>query len=881
MSWTFWRRREEELEDEVESHLRMAIEDRVARGEAPRQAEQAARRDFGNVALVNEVTRDNWAWTWLERLLQDVRYGVRMLAKAPAYTAIAMLTLGLGIGLNTALFSVIKGVLLNPLPFPHADELVGIHENKANFEGGSLSYPNFLDWQKDNHTFTAMAIARAYAFSLTGLGDAEQVNAEFVSSDFFPLLGVTPIMGRTFAPGEDRVGGAPIALVSEGFWRRKLGSTPKVIGKSMRLDSRNFTVVGVIPASFHLRIPGFREREIYVPVGQWTNSLLQSRGAGLGIHGVGRLKAGVTLAQAQADMDAVTRNLAAAFPNEDKGITANLVPLKQQIIGGVKPLLLVLFAAVGCVLLIACVNVANLLLARSSGRMREFAVRAALGASRMRVIRQLLTESCLIALAGGSVGFLLAVWGTRAALNVLPVALPRSENIGIDGQILMFTTAISVLSGILFGLVPAIKTSRTNLHDTLKEGGRGGSGVRHRAHGTLVVVETALALVLLVGAGLMIRSLSQLWKVDPGFESHNVLTFGVSLPPSMVNASPTAIRAAYREFDHKMRSIPGVHSVSQTWGAVPLSSDDEQLFWIDGQPKPASDNEMNWAIDYIVEPQYLAVMGIPLKRGRFLAEQDDEHAPHVVVVDEIFAQKYFPHEDPLGKRIHIKDNEEAAEVVGVVEHVRQWGLDADDAQSLRAQIYIPCMQMSDKFLAMASSGSQVMIRSEGAAHGLLTAIRQTSRQMSSEQVIFGTQSMDEIISDSLATRRFSMILLGAFAGLALALASVGIYGVISYLVGQRTHEIGIRMALGAERRDVLRLVVGQGGKMAGLGIVIGSIAAVGLMPLLSSFLFEVKPTDPATFLVVGGLLGMIALLACYLPARRATRIDPMVALRYE
>jgi predicted permease len=620
---------------------------------------------------------------------------------------------------------------------------------------------------------------------------------------------------------------------------------------------------------------------VYVPIGQWTNSLLLNRGAGLGIHGVGRLKPNVSLAQAQADMDTVTRNLAAAYPNDDKGISADLVPLKQQIVGDVKPHLILMLAAVGCVLLIAGVNVATLLLARSRGRMREFAIRAALGASRTRIIRQLLTESCLLALAGGCLGFLIAAWGTRVSIGMLPAGLPRAKNIGIDGSVLMFTSAVSVLSGILFGLVPALKTSRTDLQETLNQGGRGGSGIQHRAQGALVVIETALALVLLIGAGLLIRSLTQLWKVDPGFDPANVITFGISLPPSMLQASPERVRAAFRELDNKLLGIPGVRAVSQTWGAVPLSGDDEQLFWIDGHQKPASDNEMNWAIDYIVEPQYLAVMGIPLKQGRFFSEEDNENAPRVIVVDEVFAKKYFPGEYPVGKRIRIKGTETAAEIIGVVGHVRQWGLDADDTQSLRAQIYIPCMQMSDSFLAMVPSGSQVMVRGEGTVSGLFGAIRETSRQMSSEQVIFSTQSMPAIISDSLAARRFSMILLGIFSALALVLATVGIYGVISHLVGQRTHEIGVRMALGAQHCDVLRLVLGQGARMASLGILIGCAAALALAPLMNNFLFDVKPTDPVTFLSVAGLIGVVALLACYLPARRAMRIDPLMALREE
>lgn len=877
MRLPLWRRRQdEELDEELRSHLQMATRDRMDRGETRDQAEISARRELGNVSLVKEVTRDTWGWTSLERLMQDLRYGLRMLVRSPGYTAIAILTLALGIGANTALFSVINGVLLNPLPLPEPNQLVTLHESKPNFDRGSISYPNFLDWQRENHTFSSMAIARAYAFSLTGMGEAEQVNGEFLSSDFFPLLGVKPVIGRTFAPGEDRVGAGPIALISAGLWQRKFGGTPDVLGKNMMLDARDYTIIGVIPASFHLAIPGFRDREVYVPIGQWTNNLLLTRGAGLGIHGIGRLQPGVSIDQAQADMDGVTRNLAAAYPDADKGIGAKLVPLKQQMVGEVRPFLLVLLGAVGCVLLIACVNVANLLLARSIGRAREFAIRAALGASRARVVRQLLTESVLLALAGGLLGLLLAAWGTHAALRLLPAALPRAEEIGLDAHVLIFTTAISLLAGILFGLAPALKVSQPNLHETLKEGGRGASGTRHRTQGVFVVVETALALVLLIGAGLMIRSLVELWNVDPGFNPHNVLSFGLSLPPSLAKASPDAIRAAFREFDAKIAAIPGVRAVSQTWGALPLSGDDENLFWFEGQPKPASENDMNWAIDYIVEPDYLTVMGIPLQRGRFFTSQDNERSPRVVVVDDVFAAKYFPNQDPIGKRIHMANGDYPAEIVGVVGHVKQWGLDSDDTQPLRAQFYLACMQMPDDFM-----GAGVVVRSDETTTGLFDSIRHTSSQMSSQQVIFGAQTMNEIISDSLAARRFSMILLGTFAALALLLASVGIYGVISYLVGQRTHEIGLRMALGAQRGDILRLVLGQGGRMAGIGIVIGFAAALGLTRLMTNLLFGVKPTDPLTFAAVAMLLCGVALAACYVPARRAMRVDPMVALRYE
>jgi len=816
----------------------------------------------------------------METLFQDVRYALRQFHKSPGFTAVAVVTLALGIGANTVIFSVVNGVLLSPLPFPKPDQLVTLHENKPNFEGGSLSYPNFRDWQKDNHTFSSMAIARNYAFSLTGAGEAEQVNGEFVSSEFFPVLSVSPVIGRLFAQGEDEPGAGPVALISAGLWRRKFSSTSDILGRSITLDARNYTIAGVIPANFHLTIPGFREGDVYVPIGQWNNPLLLKRGAGLGIHGLGRLKPGVSVEHARADMETVTRNLAAAFPDADKGITAKLVPLKQQMVGSVKSFLTVLLAAVGFVLLIACANVGNLLLARSTARAREFAVRAALGASRSRVVRQLLTESTFLALIGGVLGVLLSVWGTRAALGVLPDALPRAEKIGLDLHVLIFAAVISLLAGVFFGLTPALKISQPNLHERLKEAGRGARGSRHRMQGVFVVTEIALAVVLLIGAGLSIRSLMRLWSIDPGFNPHNVLTFGLSLPPSMVNAKPEAIRTAFREFDRKVASIPGVHGVSQVWGALPFSFDDENLFLLEGQPKPANENDMNWAIDYIVEPDYLQAMGIPLRRGRFFTDQDNERSPLVVVVDEVFVQKYFPQQDPIGRRIQINQFNQLAEIVGVVGHVRQWGLDADDRQTLRSELYIPCMQMPNDFIAMAPSGSSVVIRADHPA-GLSDAVRRTSAEMSSQQVIFGTQTMDSLISQSLASRQFSMILLAVFASLALLLASLGIYGVISYVVAQRVPEIGLRMALGARPLDILRLILGSGGKLAVAGVVAGLGAALGLTRLIANLLYGVSTADPMTFAGVAVLLLFVAIAACYIPARRAAKVDPMVALRYE
>jgi predicted permease len=884
-----WNKREL-LDEEMQSHLQMAARERVDRGEPATQARQSARREFGNVGLVREITRDQWGWLWLEELLQDLRYGARMLRKNPAFTAIAVLTLALGIGANTAIFSVVNGVLLNPLPFPHAEQLVTLHESKPNFEYGSISYPNFRDWQKDNRTFSAVAISRGYAFSFTGLGEAEQVRGRFISSDFFNVLGVNPLLGRNFAPGEDEIGSAPIALLGEGFWKRKFGSSPSALGKSITLDGRDYTLVGVIPATFDLLLKSFRPADVYVPVGQWNNPLLRKRGAGLGIHGVGRLKPGVSIEQARNDMAQVSQNLASAYPDDDKGIGAALLPLKEDMVGDVQPFLLVLLAAVGFVLLIACVNVANLLLARSTGRTREFAIRVALGAGNARLIRQFITESTLLAVAGGALGLVLAGWGMQAALGRLPAALPRSAAIRLDTRALIFTAGISLLSGIVFGLAPALRASKPNLQNALKEGGRGASGARHGIQSVFVVVQMAMALVLLIGAGLMIRTLTHLWSVDPGFRPQNVLTFGLSLPPSMMTAAPDAIRAAMRDLDEKLTSTPGVEAASLTLGAVPLGSDDEQLFWFADQPKPPTQNEMNWAIDYIVDPDYLKVMGIPLQRGRFFKAQDNEHAPMVVVVDDVFAHKYFGNEDPIGKRIVLNnarsirvrdDSSGLAEIVGVVGHVNQWGLDSDDAQELRAELYIPSMQMPDAFIAMAPSGLGVMVRSNGSITGLLEVIRQTSRQMSADQVIFAAQAMDQVISDSLAARRFSMIVLGIFAALALLLSSIGIYGVISYLVGQRTQEIGIRIALGARRWEILRMIMSHGARMACIGVVIGLVASLGLTHLMAGMLYGVSPIDPLTFAGVAAILTLVALVACYIPARRATRVNPIVALHYE
>jgi len=727
-----------------------------------------------------------------------------------------------------------------------------------------------------------MGVSRSYSYNLTGSGEAEQLSAEFVSSDYLTLLDVKPVLGRLFTEGEDEIGASPIVLISEGFWNRKFGAAPDILGRGLTLDGRSFTIVGVVPASFKLQVWSFRASDVYAPVGQWTNPLLPVRSAGLGFHGVGRLKPGVTIQQARTDMSRVTAALTAAYPDADTGIGAALMPLKEQMVGYLRPILLVLLAAVGFVLLIACVNVANLLMARSTGRGREFAVRAALGAGRVRIVRQLLTESLVLALAGGSLGLLFAAWGTKFALRHLPSALPRATEVGLDVRVLVFTMVVALLCGILFGLTPALRISGLNLQQTLKEGGRGSGGARHRAQGIFVVAEMAMALVLLIAAGLMIRSLSALWSVNPGFDAHNVLSFGVALAPMPKDTSPDSVRAKLRELQSRLASTPGVKSASLSWGAMPLGFDDEDLFYLEDQPKPASVNDMSWSLSYVVQEDYLKVMGIPLQRGRFFTALDNEHSPHVIVIDDVFAHKFFGDRDPIGKRVILDNKGGTAEIVGIVGHVKQWGLDNDDKQSLRAELYFPFMQLPDAAMQPSSwSGTGVLVRYEGETQSVAKAVRSGLQGMSSDQVMYSVQTMEEVISDTLVERRISMIVLGSFAALALGLASMGIYGVISYLVGQRTREIGIRIALGAKRGDVLRMVLGEGMKMTVIGVAIGLFASFGLTRLMANLLFGVSATDPLTFLGVAVVLTLVALAACYVPARRAMRVDPIVALRYD
>ncbi|MGH9498946.1 MAG: ABC transporter permease [Terriglobales bacterium] len=824
----------------------------------------------------------------MESVLQDVRYALRMLRKSPGFTVVAIITLALGIGANTAIFSVVNGVLLNPLPYPQAQQLVALYRHTAQFTEASIPYPDFLDWQRENRSFSNLAAYRhGEDFNLTGMGEPERLKAEMVSATFFPLLGVKPIVGQTFTASDDQLGGAPVALISAGFWKQKFGSSPEAVGKSLDLNGTLYTIIGVIPASFHYRNENFYEdKDVYVPLGQWNNPLFRDRHTGMGMDAVGRLKPGVTKEQAKADMDSIARHLAEIYPDSNKDSGVSLVPLKENMVGdkngvfgNIRPFLLVLLAAVGFVLLIACANVANLMLARSTGRMREFAVRAALGASGSRIARQVLTESLLLAFAGAGLGVCLAAWGTQAAIRVLPDALPRAEEIHLNGQVLLFTLGVSMLAGILFGLIPAFKTSATNLQETLKEGGRGTSG-RHRGQGMIVAAEMALALLLLAGAGLMIRSLGKLWNVDPGFDAQNVLSFALASSKPL-GSTPAEIRSAFRQLHDSLAAVPGVQGVSMTAGSTPMWSDSEFPLWLEGEPKPSSQSEMKNSLFYAVESDYRNVMGIPLKRGRFLTESDNETTPRVIVIDEEFARRFFGDRDPIGQHVNFGILNTTAEIVGIVGHVKQWGLDENDSAPVRAQCYFSLPQIPDSFLSLFAHGVEAVAKTRPETANDVRLITAAVQSVNRDIVVYEAKKMSDIIAESLAAQRFAMMLLGIFAALATVLASVGIYGVISYIASQRTHEIGIRMALGARQFDVLRMVLSQAGRMAVVGVGIGLVGGLGLMRLMSSLLFGVSTHDPMTFSVVALLLILVALAACYVPASRAAKVDPMVALRYE
>lgn len=817
-------------------------------------------------------------------LLQDVRYGLRTLARNPGFAAVAVIALALGIGANTAIFSVVNGVMLKPLPYADPDRLMLVSESSPGFSSMSVAYPNFLDWKEQSRSFTGLAAFRWEDYDLTGAGEPEHLGGRLVSADFFRALGVNPVLGRDFDSRTDRLGSAPVVIISGGFWSRRFGGSPSALGSQLTLNGRSYTVAGVIPADFE-----FEGRpDVYAPLEQWDDPLARSREMHPGLRVVGRLKPGVTQSQAQSEMAAVAARLAELYPKSNTGHGVVIAPLTAYMVGNVGPTLLVLLGAVGFVLLIACANVANLLLARSTGRQKEIAIRAAIGAGRGRVVRQLLTESVLLSLAGGAAGLAIAHWGTRAVLAATPGGLPRMESIGVDGTVLAFAIGVSLLTGIVFGLAPALHVSVTDLHERLKEGGRGSSAGHRRLRSALVVSEVAAALVLLTGAGLMLRTTWSLGSVNPGFDPANVLTFSMGLSQANM-ASAERILQSFDETLDRIESVPGVETAAVT-ALLPLNGNDSELpFYVYGRPRPTSQGDMSWALVYATSPGYLKAMRIPLLRGRYIEERDMKRGSHVAVIDEVMARTYFPGEDPIGRAIVVADMSGALgpeasipmEIVGVVGHVNHWGLDTDANARVRSELYLPMSQIPGQFMKSMAGSSVFVVRTGPEPLALLPAVRGAALGAVKDQPVYGVRTMEAIVSSSFADRRFSMLLLSIFAGLALLLAAVGIYGVISYTVAQRTREIGIRMVLGARRADVLRVVVAQGMMPVAAGLAIGLAASFGLTRLMAGMLYGVKAADPLTFVAVSAVLAAVGLAATLVPARRAASVAPVVALRYE
>lgn len=870
------RKLDADLDEELRAHLEIATGHNLQSGLSREAARREALREFGGVTQIKERYRMQRGAPFLDHLARDVRYAVRQLARSPSFTLTAVLTLALGIGANTAMFSVVEGVLLSPLPYPDPDRIVMVWQSRPNVNQLDISYPDFLDWQRSNHSFERMAAFTFHQFNLAGRGGAEHVAGMRVSSGFFAALGVKPAVGRDFSPPEDRPGAAPAAIISTRLWKDRFASNPNILGEPVTLEGVDYAIVGVLPAGFRFWLDG----DVYIPIAEDVPAILMERSVH-GIGGVARLKPGVSLATAQSELDAIQRNLDRLFPAEDRGIGVDLVPMKQQMVGEVRPTLLLLLCAVGMVLLIACANVANLLLVRSSARTREFGVRTALGASRGRIVRQLLTESVFLSLAGGALGLVLAKTAISLVLSLLHDTLPRSESIRLNFPVLLFTLLISIAVAIFFGIGPALKGSRVDVLSSLKNGARGSTGASHRLQGSLVVLQMALTLVLLAASGLLLRSIYALLQINPGFDAHQLVSFQVALSPSLTRTAPE-IRETFQQLLDRIRQVPGVQGAAVT-NIVPLSGDDNSgPFWL-GSNEPASPQDAPHALYFWTGPDYLQTMRIPLLQGRFFTLQDTAHTDRVVVIDRDLARKFFAGTNAVGQTLTVA-HWGTARIVGVVGHVHHWGL--DDSRSYNAgQIYIPVYQLPDKMvLDFLRESLSIVVRSPLDTASLLVGVKQVVYGSAADQVVYNVEPMEQIINSSMAAQRLPMMLLVAFAGLALALASVGIYGVISYSVAQRVQEIGIRMALGANRKNVLGMVVGRGFRLAITGLGIGLVATLALARVLGSFsrlLYGVQASDPLTLAAVSILLTAAAMLACALPARRAASIDPARALRTE
>jgi putative ABC transport system permease protein len=805
------------------------------------------------------------------KLIQDLRYALRSQNKKPAFALIAIVTLALGIGASTAIFTVVDSAMLRGLPYKSPDKLYHLWEQtpQKEFSKREFSYPDYQDYQK-NTVFEGLAAYSGGGGILNGLGEPERVNAPVVSANFFSVLGVDPIIGRTFQAGEDEQNGPKVTVLTYGLWQRRFGGDQSIVGKSLDINGTSYTVIGVLPTSFQFAL---RAADLWLPYQPTENQL--SRRFMHGTNLIGRLKPGIGPEQAQAELTTIAGRIAQDYKESHAGTKSRLVPLQEEVIGTVRPILLVLLAAVGFVLLIACANVASLLLTRALARQKEVAIRSALGASRWRVIRQLLTESVLLSLIGGAGGLLVAYASVPALVAALPEsqlnAMPFLKSLHIDAGILAFSFLLSLFTGLLFGLAPALQSSRLDLNEALKEGGRNSSaGASQRLRSAFVVTEIALAVVLLVGAGLMMKSLFNLLQVNVGFKTENLLTMTVVAPAAKFTEANRQI-AFNDELTQRVKSIPGVLGAG-TVNILPLNGGNTTRFYVDGDPIPPPGQEIESNIRTVNE-SYFQTLGVPLLAGRMFDQRDNADTQSVIIVGKTLADKAFAGRDPIGKRINYASFQgQGSTIVGVVGDVKITGLD----EALRPVIYYPFRQNNSTF-------AMLVVRTTADPNVLAGAVRNEIRNLDADTAMFNVRSMDRMISETPASfmRRFPALLISIFAGVALLLASIGIYGVVSYSVSQQTHYIGVRMALGAKASDIVKMVLKQGLVLAIAGVGLGVLAAIGLMRLLNTLLFNVSTNDFGTFSVVVGTLFMVALLACYLPARRATKVDPLVALRYE
>ncbi len=844
-------------------------------GEAwPQKTKRAARIRLGGHTQLKETNRELHGLPILETFLQDTRYAFRMLRKNPGFTAVAILTLALGIGANTAIFSVVYAVLLKPLPYTNPEQLFTAFQ--ANTQQGiaetGCSYPNFEEWRTQNHVFSELAGILGHQLTLTGRGEPSVVNTSVVTPELFVLLDVKPLAGRIFSSQDGKQGAAPVALVSEDLWRGRFGADPKITGTSINLDKRPFTVIGIIPAAF--RTPFFNtKREVWIPLVQdpLFSTFMPQRGSHF-LAAIGRLKPGVSVAQAQAEMDTISGRLAGEFPAENKGWTIRLVPLQKEIVGDVRTELLVLLGAVGLVLLLACANIANLLLTRATSRSKEIAVRTALGARRARITRQLLSETAVLGLLGGATGIALAYWGVKALSSLLPSSLPQMNPIRVNYFVLGFALLLSAIAGVAFGLVPAMFAAHADIQNTLREGTRSGeSRNRRRARSFLAVAEISLAMVLLVTAGLLLRSFANLTSVSPGFDVQHVMKADISLPRFQYS-TPQQWTAFSDELLARIQTEPGLQDSAVV---VPRPIADGQVnlgFDIVGNP-PLSAGTSRTANYVAASPDYFRVMGIPLLAGRLFNQDDISTAPRVSVISKTMARLYFPNQDPLGKQLKFgfpPDGGAVREIVGIVGDVRDVSLGQDPGPMM----YVP-------FAQAPFWGANVVVRSTLSPSSVAAAIRLEVRKMDKDLPVTDVANLPDLIEASVAQPRFRTFLLGLFGAMALVLAATGIFGVISYSVSQQTREIGIRMALGAQSGEVLRQVLKEGARMVAVGLALGLMGSLAATRFIATLLFGVKPADPLTFSAVAAMLIIVALVASYIPARRATRVDPMVALRYE